>query len=178
MKKELLLSMSDDTFAAMKADFDSVLNDTIINMEDKKADLAELTLKLKIILSEAETVDEEVVAYEAMREIIKPKFEHKISSVMQIKDSRNGKLDGDYELVYDRETGRYKLRELTHGQTSLFDQEPGMTTKVDGSYVVVDVEYHDADQTPRLEGAQRPALPAPPIELDTGGDGAGEEGDQ
>ena len=177
MKKELLLSMSDDTFAAMKADFDSVLNDTIINMEDKKADLAELTLKLKIILSEAETVDEEVVAYEAMREIIKPKFEHKISSVMQIKDSRNGKLDGDYELVYDRQTGRYKLRELTHGQTSLYDQEEtGITTRVDGSYVVVDVEYHDANQPPQLEGAERPALPAPRTEIDT--DGAGEERDQ
>ena len=60
MKKELLLSMSDDTFAAMKMDFDSVLNDTITNMEDKKADLAEITLKLKITLAEAETTDEEV----------------------------------------------------------------------------------------------------------------------
>ena len=57
MKKELLLSMSDDTFAAMKMDFDSVLNDTITNMEDKKADLAEITLKLKITLAEADTTD-------------------------------------------------------------------------------------------------------------------------
>ncbi|EDS09904.1 hypothetical protein [Anaerotruncus colihominis] len=179
MKKELLLSMSDDTFAAMKMDFDSVLNDTITNMEDKKADLAEITLKLKITLAEAETTDEEVVNYEAMREIIKPKFEHKISSVMQVKDSRSGKLEGDYELVYDREAGCYKLRELTHGQTSLFDQneDKGITTKVDGSYVVVDVDFHNADDnTPKLDGQTRPALPAPKSAIDLEGDG--EEGEQ
>lgn len=171
MKKELLLSMSDDTFAAMKADFDSVLNGTIGNMEDKDADIAEITLKLKITLAEAETTDEEVVNYEATREIIKPKFEHKISSVMQVKDSRSGKLEGDYELVYDRQTGRYKLRELTNGQTSFFDQEAtGMTTTVDSSFVVVDVDFHDADGTAQIEGPERPALPAPPTEIDINGD--------
>ena len=176
MKKEFLLSMSDDTFAAMKADFDSVLNGTITNMEDKDAEIAEITLKLKITLVEAETADEEVVNYEATREIIKPKFEHKISSVMQVKDSRSGKLDGDCELVYDRAAGRYKLRELTHGQTSLFDQEAtGMTTTVDGSYAVIDVDFHDAGDPPQLEGAERPALPAPPIDIDT--DGENKEGD-
>lgn len=119
--QDLPLTLNGDTFNALKADFDSILRDTISNMELKGADAAEVTIKLKISLTK-DHVDDFDARYEgAKREIIKPKFEHTVQSVFQIKDKKDGTLDGNYELVWDGKAQKYIMREITTGQTSLFD---------------------------------------------------------
>lgn len=118
----LPLSLNGDTFNALKSDFDAILRNTLSNMELKGADTAEMNIKLKISLSKEQTRDFEASYDGAMRDIVKPKFEHAVQSVLQIKDKKDGTLSGNYELVWDGDAQKYVMREITDGQTSLFDE--------------------------------------------------------
>lgn len=117
----LVLNLESDTFADMKADFNKVLKRTLNNMEMKGSDIAEMTIKLKINLLEAEAPDYDIVSHHATREIIKPVFSHKVSSLFQIKDEESGVLKGDYELVWDKEIGDFVMKPITSSQQSFFD---------------------------------------------------------
>ena len=55
------------------------------------------------------------------REITKPKFEHSITAVIQRKEKKTGSFAGEYELVFDADTGTYVVRPIENGQTTLFD---------------------------------------------------------
>lgn len=118
---QFALSLSDDTFNALKSDFDQVLGRTLDNMENKESELAEMTIKVKIMLDKRQIADPD---NGGQREIVVPKFDHKVSSVMQVKYEKKGMLSGDYELVFDRSIGKYVIRNINDGQTSMFDKEP------------------------------------------------------
>ena len=126
------LNLNGDTFNALKSDFNMVLRKTLSNMEVKGSEEAELTVKLKIKLKK----ERDPFAGEGIpREMAVPKFDHKVSSVMQIKDELTGSLGGNYELVWDGERGEYILREIVDGQMNMFDAQ----------YEVVDVQESNAD---------------------------------
>lgn len=42
--------------------------------------------------------------------MIIPRFDHKVSSVLQIKDEASGRLGGEFELVYDEARKDYVMR--------------------------------------------------------------------
>lgn len=153
----LPLSLNGDTFNALKSDFDTILRNTLSNMELKGADAAEMNIKLKISLTKDQTRDFEACYDGAMRDIVKPKFEHAVQSVLQIKDKKDGTLSGNYELVWDKEAQKYVMREITDGQTTLFDNEKtaGSTNFVDAEYTVID------NGQPALQGRKVALLPAP-----------------
>lgn len=154
------LSLNGDTFNAMKSDFDIILRKTISNMELKGADTAELNIKLKVSLEKDQTRDFDAAYDGAMRDIIKPKFDHTVQSVLQIKDKKDGTLSGNYELVWDPDEQKYVMREITNGQTTLFDKT------ADGS-TIIDVGYtHIEDEQPALQGRKIVQLP-PPREEET-----------
>jgi hypothetical protein len=117
------LNLDGDAFEALKADFNAVLRKTISNMEQKGSYVAEITAKMKISLSSERVPDLSTVNYEATRDTIVPKFEHKVSSVIQIKDEVNGSLNGRYELIWDAERGEYVMREIFDGQISMYDDD-------------------------------------------------------
>lgn len=153
----LPLSLNGDTFNALKSDFDSILRNTLSNMELKGADTAEMNIKLKISLTKDQTRDLEARYDGAMRDIVKPKFEHVVQSVLQIKDKKDGALSGNYELVWDPDEQKYVTREITDGQTSLFDKDRPID-----SQVIVDVECKVIDdEQPALQGRKVAQLPAP-----------------
>lgn len=136
----LTLNINSNAFEAMKADFDKVLRRTLGNMQVKESKDATLTVKLNINLTEVEVPDFESAYPNAMRKINKPRFDHKVSSVMQIKSEESGSLKGEYELVWDEDKQDFVMKPIDNGQRSLFD---------DNSY---DDYYEDEDQK---------ALPAP-----------------
>lgn len=107
------LTMESNAFASLKSDFDQILRRTLANMECKESEQAELTIKLKVSL-------EKFVAPNSTRDIVKPTFKHKISSVMQIKDEKSGYLGGNYELIWDGERGDYIIRPLDDGQMDFY----------------------------------------------------------
>jgi hypothetical protein len=121
-KKAYELTLESDAFNALKSDFNMLLRKTLSTMIQKEGEKAELKLSLKITLTQGETRDLDEVRYEAQREVILPKFEHKISTVMQYKDEKSGFVGGaEYELVWDRAKGAYVMRPIKDGQMNLFD---------------------------------------------------------
>ena len=118
IKNAMELSLSGDTFAALKEDFDSILAQTLGNMESKGADEAVITLKLGVSLEK-----QSFVRNEEPEELTKPSFKHDISSVMQVKNKKSGSLSGDYELVWDEDEKKYVMRKITNGQLTLFDED-------------------------------------------------------
>lgn len=67
-----------------------------------------------------------------MRSIKKPRFDHKISSVMQIKNEESGSLKGEYELVWDDDLQDWIMKPIDNGQQTIFDY--------------ADVDYEDATE--------------------------------
>lgn len=119
----LALTMESEAFNGLKTDFNQVLRRTLTNMERKESEQAELTVKLKISLEKDTAPDFREVKYRAERDIVRPTFTHKISSVMQIKCEKSGVLSGDYELIWDEESGDYIMRPIDNGQLSIFDED-------------------------------------------------------
>lgn len=111
------LSLQDETFNALKSDFDMILKRTLTNMKEKEENEAEITIKLGIKLIE------EIDKKDINRKIVKPMFEHKVSSILKIKDEKSGILKGDYELVWDSLLQNYVMRKIQDPQTSLFDRK-------------------------------------------------------
>jgi hypothetical protein len=121
---EFDLTLSGDTFNAMKGDFNQILKKTLFNMEIKGSNFAELTVKVKITLYQ-DFAPDLTSPHDETRSITVPKFEHKVSSVMQIKDEMTGFLGGDYELVWDGERGEYVMRRIKTEQMTIYDSEQG-----------------------------------------------------
>lgn len=146
------LTLNGDTFNALKTDFNQVLRKTLSNMERKGSEAAELTVKLKIQLKKDQAPDFPVDGTEMKRDIVIPKFDHKVSSVMQIKDEVTGTLGGNYELVWDPTRGEWVMREIVDPQTNIFEF-------VDSSNVC-DVYPDELEEEPAaLEGRKLFSLP-------------------
>lgn len=119
--KEFELTLESDTFNAMKVDFDNVLKKTLSNMQEKGSEAAEVKVSLKISFEKGEQSDIQINDLDGRREVIIPRFDHKVSSVLQIKDEVSGTLGGGYELVFDKVRREYVMREIISPQTSLDD---------------------------------------------------------
>lgn len=119
----IALTLESEIFNELKENFNQILQKTLINMESKESEQAELTLKLKISLINDTAPDFSEVRYRAERDIIRPTFSHKISSVMQTKCEKSGEVMGDYELVWAQEKGGYVMRPIDNGQISMFKGE-------------------------------------------------------
>lgn len=137
-RNDLSLSLSGDAFSALRSDFDQVLRSTLAGMIDTDQDTAEVSMKVKITLTEDSAPDYSVAGGRQTREITKPKFEHTVTAVIQRKEKKTGTFSGEYELVLDRETGKYVARPIDNGQTTLFDDdEDDRGEVIDADYTVV-----------------------------------------
>lgn len=170
---DLNLSLSGEAFATLRSDFNEVLHSTMRGMIDTEQDVAEISMKVKIILTDSSAPDLTVAGGQQTREITKPKFEHTITSVIQHKEKKTGSFSGEYELVFDAETGTYVVRPIENGQTNLFDDGKGLASGevIDAEYSVVD----EANEVPALGEGPR-ALPGPAEEAyEEDGDGVPED---
>lgn len=115
------LNIDGEAFASMREDFNKVLTRTVRNMEEKDSNTAEITVKLKIEL--IPTFLPPTSSADEGRAVIKPKFEHKVSSVMNTKFEESGSLKGEYELVWSEELQDYTAKPIGFQQVSMFDTE-------------------------------------------------------
>ena len=141
----LELNINSSAFENMKADFDAVLKRTLSNMQQKGSNDAALTLKLNISLEENEVRDFDSPEPNAYRKVYKPGFDHKISSVMQIKTEKSGSFNGEYELVWDPDLEDFVMKPIDNGQPSIFDEE-----YVKNASVTVDGVEVDNGEAPAL----------------------------
>lgn len=121
LNQKLNMNIESGAFDSLRDDFNKILKRTLANMEKKESDAAEITLKLKINLLRR-TIPDYTGSQPAEREALQPKIEHKIGSVMQIKDEECGFLKGEYELVLDDSIGDYVIRPIDDGQIDLFTE--------------------------------------------------------
>ncbi len=164
------MNINSGAFKAMREDFDKVLTRTLKNILSKEGDCAELTVKLKIGLEKAKAPN--FAPYgDPERDIVKPKFEHKVSSVMNIKDEESGSFKGDYELVWDEELQDFVVRPVDNGQMDLFTRRDG-----DGNIIYQDADYVEVGE-PAGELPPAPLLLGSPDDTEEGDVDDGEEDD-
>ena len=142
----LTLNLNSEAFSSMKDDFNRVLKKTLANMQSKEGEVAEITMKLKITLEEDDVPDIYCEEGTGRRSIVKPIFNHKVSSVMQIKEEESGSMKGNYEIVYDTDKDEYIMRPIDDGQVtfadSMFTDDAGEPQE--GTFTDVDEERGDA----------------------------------
>ena len=141
----LTLTIDSKSFSALKKDFDKVLKKTLGNMLSKESVEATMTLKLGIKLTEVEVPDFDSALPNATKKIHKPRFDHKVSSVMQIKTEESGSLKGEYELVWDDDAQEFVMRPIDDGQRTFFDDDI-----VDDCPEFVDCDEFCEDEVPAL----------------------------
>lgn len=107
------ITMESDTFSQMKLDMTTTLNRLLRNMQEYGSDKATLTLKLTVTLEDQELDNGEQGTV--------PKFEHKVSSTVQIKDETEGELGGQYVLEDDG-NGGHVLKPLSQ-QMEMFEEQ-------------------------------------------------------
>ena len=115
MAIEKPITMESDTFFAMKQDMTHALNRLLNNMREYGSDKAALTLKLTI------TLEDQELDNGASGTV--PKFEHKVSSTVQIKDETEGELAGTY-ILEDDGNGGHVLKPLSQQMDMLETVEP------------------------------------------------------
>ena len=133
-QNDLPMSLKSETFNSLCSDFDDVLRSTLRGMVETEQDTAEISVKVKISLTESSAPDFSVAGGQQTREITKPKFDHTVSAVIQRKEKKTGTLAGEYELVWDADSGRYVMRPIDNGQINLFDEDGQI---IDADYRVV-----------------------------------------
>lgn len=119
MQENLKFTMDSPIMAGLLKSMNEVIERTVCNMMQKGSYVAVVTSKVTINCDVKEVPDTCAGGY---RQSLVPMIEHKVSSVLQIKDSANGTWGGAYEVAYDEDIGEYVARPLKTAQISMFDQ--------------------------------------------------------
>lgn len=118
------LNFESDTFSDMKRDMNFVLQRLLGNMQEKGATEGSMTLKVDISLTNEYIPNYDPEVEGESRKISKPKFKHKVTSAVQIKDEKSGNLDTEMELTFDEESGEYVMRPVANTeQRTIFDKD-------------------------------------------------------
>ena len=120
---EFELTIESGIFTELREDFNKVLVKTLADMEEKKSKEAEITVKLGIELINDIAPDFSEHKYMADRDVVRPAFNHKISSVIQTKRQKSGKTHEHCELIWDAENRIYKIRPIDNRQTYLLNDD-------------------------------------------------------
>ena len=118
------LNFESDTFSDMKRDMNFVLQRLLGNMQEKGATEGSMTLKVEISLANEYIPNYDPEVEGESRKISKPKFKHKVTSAVQIKDEKSGNLDTEMELTFDEESGEYVMQPVANTeQRTIFDKD-------------------------------------------------------
>lgn len=118
------LNFESDTFSDMKRDMNFVLQRLLGNMQEKGATEGSMTLKVDISLTNEYIPNYDPEVEGESRKISKPKFKHKVTSAVQIKDEKSGNLDTEMELTFNEESGEYVMQPVANTeQRTIFDKD-------------------------------------------------------
>ncbi|MGN1133338.1 MAG: hypothetical protein ACI4RN_02670 [Oscillospiraceae bacterium] len=112
--KKMDLTLDSDAFIGLKNSFNAIIKETLKKMQKKDVETADITIKLSISYEDyASDVSDELIRM--------PRFEHKITSKMQVKSESIGCIPAGFELKYDEENDKYYLQEFKKAQLDMFD---------------------------------------------------------
>ena len=153
---ESTLHFEDDTFKKLRADADQVLQKLLANMAEKGSLEGKLTISVDVSFTEETVQNRDPNIPGETRVVHTPKFQHKVGSVLQIKNEQKGDMNCDgMEMVWDDEKGEYILRPITgREQMSVFD------------YEMEQRQAEEEAETEYLEGQKVAALPGPADDIE------------
>lgn len=110
------LTIESGAFESLRRDFNGLLTNIVMRMEEHEVDNAEMNIKLSIVLEKDYIGDPAGIG--DMREITMPLITHKITTKMQMQNTASGALPCNYELVWDGKD--YMLRNVAE-QVTVWD---------------------------------------------------------
>ena len=123
------LSLDGPAFNSLKLDFKNLLTRTIRTMKEKSVEDASINVKVTIGLTTETGPNLNAPDSAEERERTIPKFTHKVTATMQMKDEASGTAGGKkFELLWDKTAGAFIMVPVDKddaGQASLFDNAGG-----------------------------------------------------
>lgn len=152
------LKLEADTFDKLRRDTNIVLQKALGTMKEKESMEGKVTLSIDIKMTQEFIPNFDPNVEGETRKILKPKFEHKVTSAINIKNEEKGSMNPEMAMVWDEDTQSYVLRYVNNtDQRSMFDTDfQEVMNQPDGA-----VEDADFREVPLLEGevADEGALP-------------------
>ena len=93
--EETTLHFEDDTFKKLRTDADQVLQKLLANMAEKGSLEGKMTITIDVSFTEEAVQNRDPNIEGDMRVVHTPKFQHKVGSVLQIKNEQKGDMNCD-----------------------------------------------------------------------------------
>lgn len=118
------LVIEDVTFEEARMNFNRVLQRLFKNMVDSDSTDGSITLKIDVSLESEYIPNYDPDIEGESRKIQKPKFKHKVSSNITVKDELTGNKNPEMQLIWDEERQMYVLAYITEtAQRTIFDKD-------------------------------------------------------
>ena len=118
------LRIEADTFEKLRRDADIVLQRALGTMKEKESMKGKvtITIDIKLVPDFIPNYDPQVKG--ETRKILKPKFDHKITSAINIKNEEKGSVNPEMAMVWDEQKQEYVLTYVNNTeQRSIFDTD-------------------------------------------------------
>lgn len=118
------LRIEADTFEKLRRDADIVLQRALGTMKEKESmeGKVTITIDIKLVPDFIPNYDPQVKG--ETRKILKPKFDHKVTSAINIKNEEKGSVNPEMAMVWDEQKQEYALTYVNNTeQRSIFDTD-------------------------------------------------------
>ena len=118
------LRIEAETFDKLRRDADIVLQRALGTMKEKESmdGKVTITIDIKLVPEFIPNFDPEVQG--ETRKILKPKFDHKVTSAINIKNEEKGSANPEMAMVWDEDKQEYVLTYVNNTeQRSIFDSD-------------------------------------------------------
>ena len=120
--KELFLE--DETFGSARENFNIVLQKLFKSMIDSESSEGSITLKVDVDMEKEYIPNNDPDIKGETRLVHLPRFTHKVTSTITVKEERKGIQNPNMELVWDEESKSYKLQYISNtDQRTIFDKD-------------------------------------------------------
>lgn len=118
------LRIEAETFDKLRRDADIVLQRALGTMKEKESMDGKVTITIDIKLVPEFIPNFDPKAQGETRKILKPKFDHKVTSAINIKNEEKGSVNPEMAMVWDEDKQEYVLTYVNNTeQRSIFDSD-------------------------------------------------------
>ena len=118
------LRIEAETFDKLRRDADIVLQRALGTMKEKESMDGKVTITIDIKLVPEFIPNFDSKVHGETRKILKPKFDHKITSAINIKSEEKGSVNPEMAMVWDEDKQEYVLTYVNNTeQRSIFDSD-------------------------------------------------------
>ena len=118
------LRIEAETFDKLRRDADIVLQRALGTMKEKESMDGKVTITIDIKLVPEFIPNYDPAIEGETRKILKPKFDHKVTSAINIKNEEKGSVNPEMAMVWDEEKQEYVLTYVNNTeQRSIFDTD-------------------------------------------------------